>query len=93
MTCNKVKGPDEVLDYEQDYATVMAQTSPEDIISTSTWTADNGVIVDSESETTTKAMVWLSGGRSWTYATIQNTITTRDNRTYTRQMILEIRPR
>ena len=93
MTCNKVKGPDEVLDYEEDYTTVMAETSPIDTIATSVWTADNGVIIDSESETAAKAMVWLSAGRSWTYATIENTITTVGNRTYTRQMILEVRPR
>lgn len=93
MSCNRVKGPTEVLDYEEDWTDVLAATSPSDTIATSTWTADNGIIVDSDTNTTTTATVWLSGGRTWTYANIKNTITTAGLRTHTRFMTLEIRPR
>jgi len=93
MSCSKVKGPNEVLDYEEDWSDVLAASSPADTISTSTWTATNGVIVDSDTNTPSVATVWLSGGRVWSYATVTNTIVTAGARTFVRKMTLEIRPK
>ena len=93
MSCSLRKGPNEVLDYEESYATEMAKTSPNDTISESTWTADSGVVIDSESETTTVAKVWLSGGREGAYAVVENTMVSAAGRTFTRRLILEIAPK
>ena len=65
---------DEVLDYVIDWTGLLDG----DTIATSTWTAD-GATIDSESETTTAATVWISspqgGGK------ITNTIITAGGRT------------
>ena len=95
----KTKAANEVLDYVEDYSAEMAATSPNDTISTSVFTADNGVTIGDSSSpqntytnTTTTATVWLSGGRNYTYANVTNTITTAAGRTFIRTQIIEIKP-
>lgn len=61
-----------VLDYEIDYTSWLDG----DTISTSAWTADTGITVDSDANTTTSTTVVLSGGTAgYTYRLI-NQITT-----------------
>lgn len=52
------KDPDAVLDYMVDWTNWLAG----DTIATSTWSADTGITIDSNTNTTTVATVWLSGG-------------------------------
>lgn len=73
-----VKDPDDVLDYQIDWSDWLPTG---DTISTSTWTADTGITVDSESETTTVATVWLSGGTVGNTYSVRNRIVTTGGRT------------
>lgn len=66
------KDPDAVLDYTVNWATWLDG----DTISTSTWTVASGITEDSDSNTTTTATVWLSGGTAGrTYAATNNIVT------------------
>ncbi len=91
MTYTTAHDPDATLDYSITYADVMAETSPNDSISTSTWTANNGMQVESSSKTTTTTTVWLSGGQLGRYATATNTITTAAGRVYERSITFDIK--
>lgn len=71
------KDPDAVLDYVRDWSTFLGA----DTISTSTWTAPAGITVNSSSNTTTTATVWLSGGTEGTTYAVRNRITTAGGRT------------
>lgn len=75
-----------VLDYEEDWATWLDT----DTISSSSWVADTGVTIDSDSNTTTKAIVWLSGGTVGTSYDITNTIVTAGGRTDSRTIEITI---
>jgi hypothetical protein len=79
MAQSFVKDPEAVLDYQINWAAQMTQDS--DTISTSVWDAEAGITIDSESETTTAATVWLSGGTAGNSYTVTNTITTAGSRT------------
>ncbi len=52
------KDPDAVLDYSIDWTTWLAG----DTLATSVWTVPAGITKDSETNTTSKSTVWLSGG-------------------------------
>jgi len=71
------KAPAEVLDYLINWATWLDS----DTISSSSWSADTGLTVDSDSNTTTSATVWLSGGVLGTTLVVTNTIITVAGRT------------
>jgi len=83
------KDPDAVLDYVIDWSTWLGI----DTIATSTWTADSGITVDSEQETTTTATVWLSGGTAGSRYNVVNEITTNAGRTENRTIVIEVRER
>jgi hypothetical protein len=53
-----VKDPDAVKDYVMGWATWLA----DDTISSSVWTLPDGITKDSDTNTTTTATIWLSGG-------------------------------
>lgn len=72
------KDPNAVLDYQFDWSEWLAAS---ETINTSTWTADSGITVDSETETTTTATVWLSGGTAGSIYNVVNRIVTNQNRT------------
>lgn len=80
------KRPNEVRDYAHDWTLFLAG----DTIATSTFTA-SGVTINSQSNTTTVATVWLSAGTDGTLATVTNTITTTGGRTETEIFALDIR--
>lgn len=80
------KDPDEVLDFVIDWTDRLGS----DTIATSAWTVPSGITEDSDSETTTKTTIWLSGGTAGTEYTLQNRITTADGRTHDQSVILRV---
>ena len=88
-----VKDPQSVVDYSINWAAVLNATSPVDTISSSTWAADNSLIVDSDSNTTSASSVWVSAGRVGRYSKLTNTIVTTLGRTHERTITVELKPR
>lgn len=73
------KDPDAVEDFSRDWSAYLADDS--DNISTSTWSVASGsVTIDSDSNSTTKATVWLSGDPG-TVSEVRNRIVTTAGRT------------
>lgn len=83
------KDPDAVLDYQIDWSDWLGA----DTISASTWAADTGITVDSETETTTAATVWLSGGTAGDDYVVTNEIVTAGGRTEQRSLLIRCRQR
>lgn len=77
MSCFKVKQSGAVLDYVQDWTDWLAG----DTISSSDWAVTGGLVVDSDTNTTTTTTVWLSGGTFGATAEATNTIVTAGGRT------------
>jgi hypothetical protein len=71
------KDPNAILDYSIDWSDWLDT----DEISTSTWTVPTGITKTSESNTTTVATIWLSGGTAGTTYTLLDRITTTGGRT------------
>ena len=71
----KLKDPDSVLSYVHNWSDWL--TSPE-VISTSTWTVSpsGGLTIDSESETSPTATVWVSAGNVGEVYVLTNQIVT-----------------
>jgi len=84
-----VKDPDEVRPYSIDWTDLMTQKG--DTISSSSWTADSGITVDSDSNTTLIATVVLSSGSDGNYYNVKNTIVTANSYTYERTLVVEVR--
>ncbi len=87
------KDPDAVVDVGLDWTTWLGQTSPADTISTSTWTPDTGLTVDSDENTTTKTKAWLSGGTAGQRYNLVNRIVTANGRTVDRTIAVVCRNR
>ena len=79
MSCFRLKSQSEVLDYVEDWATWLGA----DTISSSAWSVTGGLVVDTETNTTTTATVWLSGGTFGATGEATNTIVTAGGRTAT----------
>ena len=75
-----------------DWAAELDLSSPIDTISTSTWTADNGLITASASKTNSTATVTISVGRLGAYCLLKNEIVTAGGFTYDRTLVIEIVP-
>lgn len=86
----KRKSPGGVLDYTFDWNTNWLDG---DTISTSSWSADSGITIDSDTNTTTTATVWLSGGTADTEYEVTNTIVTAGGRTAQRTLIVKVEKR
>lgn len=80
------KDPNAILDYRFDWSDWLNS----DTIATSTWIAPDGITVQSESETTTAATVWLSGGTLSRSYELVNRIVTAGGRTEDRTLIVHI---
>lgn len=80
------KDPDAVLDYTIDWSDWLGS----DTITASTWTVPAGITNDSDSNTTTKAIIWLSGGTAETTYECINHITTTGGREDDRTLIIHI---
>ena len=87
MKWEGVKDPDEVLDYELDWSTLLAG----DTISTSTWAVPSGITAGAESHTDTVSLIWLSEGSEGESYSLVNTITTAAGRTREQTCVLKIK--
>ena len=76
------KDADAILDYTIDWEDWLGT----DTISSSAWTCDSGITVDSSSNTTTTTTVWLSGGTAGATYTVTNRIVTAAPRTEDRTL-------
>lgn len=89
-----IKDPNEVLDYEIDWAD---QDSPRleagETLATSTFTIVEGTVVIDSSVFAGSglATVWLSGGADGEKCVILNRVTTSEGRTYDQSVTLRIR--
>jgi hypothetical protein len=71
------KDPNDVLDYTIDWSKFLGS----DTIATSIWIVPAGITKNSNSNTTTLATVWLSGGTAGETYQVTNRITTAGGRT------------
>ena len=75
-----------------DWSPEMSLSSPIDTIATSTWTASDGLVVDTDSNTTSTATCTQSGGRLGAYCELRNFIVTAAGYHYDKTIIVEITP-
>ena len=80
------KDPTEVLDYTLDWETLLDG----DTITNSDWAVPTGITKDSETETTTLAVIWVSGGTVNKQYTLTNTIVTDAGRTRVRSIAINV---
>jgi hypothetical protein len=85
------KDPDAVLDYAIDWSPWLAG----DEISLSEWLLDEGALLEvvSDTNTTTKATVWLRGGQKGTTYLVTNRIVTVGGRTDDRRISVKVEDR
>lgn len=83
------KDPNAVLDYTWDWEDWLDS----DTISSSSVTVQTGLTADSDSNTTTTATVWLSGGTPGEDYEVTNRIVTAGGRTEDRTIIIMVRER
>lgn len=81
------KDSDAVLDYSWDWEDNLVAG---DQISLSSWEATPGITIDSDSNTTTTATAWLSGGTADVSYTLTNQIVTTGGRTDERSMTIKV---
>jgi len=85
-----IKDPDAVLDYSVDWSKWLAG----DQIQTSAWTvSDPGLEAAEDSNTGTRATVWLSSGAVGQSYTVTNRITTSGGRTDERSFAIQVQDR
>ena len=89
---NDTKTATEVRQETINWLPEMSLSSPIDTISTSTWTASDGLTVDSNSKTDSTTTCVHSAGRLGAYCELVNTIVTAAGYTYTKTIIMEITP-
>ena len=80
------KDPGDTLDYTRRASRFLDG----DTIFTSTWTVEPGITVESSTNDTTSATIWLSGGISGNEYTVTNTIVTAGGRTKDLSFILVV---
>lgn len=83
------KDPDAILDYAVDWSRWLAG----DTIAASVWIVPAGLAKVSETNTATKAVVWLSGGSAGVAYTVTNRITTAAGRTEDRSFTIRVEER
>ena len=84
-----LKDPDAILDYAFNWALWLGT----DVISTSTWILDTGLTKVSDTNTSTLATVWISGGTADATYNITNRITTAGGRTEDRSFSIRCQQR
>lgn len=83
-----LKDPDAVLDYSFDWDD--GYLAAGETISTSTMIATTGITIDDDTNDTTTATVWLSGGTVGEDYTVTNRITTSASRTDDRSIRIRV---
>lgn len=89
-TYDFTKDPDAILDYGFDWSQWLGGGEQ---ITSSTMFASPGINVNSSSNTTTSATVWLSGGTAGFPYTVTNRITTNQGRTDDRTITIRVQNR
>ena len=84
------KDPNAVLDFIISWATWLATG---ETILTTAWTVGTGLTKDSDTNTTTTATAWFSGGTAGTDYFAACKITTTDSRTDERSILIRVRNR
>ena len=80
------KDPDATLDYRVEWSSWLDT----DTIATSTWTVESGITTVSDSNTTTVATIWLSGGTAGEEYEVANLITTAAGRIDERTLTIKV---
>jgi len=83
------KDPDAVLDYSVDWTRWLAG----DEITTSEWIVGSGLTKASETNSPTKATVWILGGAAGQSYSVTNRITTTGGRTEDRSFLIKVEER
>ncbi len=81
------KDPDAVKPYDIDWADFVGS----DTIATSTWILPAGITKVSDSHTSTRTQIWLSGGILGSTVTLTNRVTTSGGMTDDKSVKLKIR--
>ncbi len=84
------KDPDAILDYHFDWAGG-EDWLDDDAISSSSWIVPSGITNDLDTNTTTVATIWLSGGTAGQTYVVVNRIVTVDGRTNDASIIINVR--
>lgn len=90
MAADYLKDPDAVLDYKWDWSSWLQGG---ETISSSVFTVTAGLTVNSTSNTTTTATVWLAGGTAGLVYSVGNRITTSLGRTDERTVQIRVQER
>lgn len=90
MTFETTKDPDATVDFTIDWSDTLNESSPADTITTSSWTANCGMTVDSDSKTTDHTTVWVSNGTLHKYADLVNTVQTAAGRKHQRTITVKL---
>jgi len=77
----KIKDPHATLDYTLDWSAWLTETTSNDTIASVAWTVPPGIMKTLQSNTSTTATVWLSGGVLTKVYPITCLITTLGGRT------------
>lgn len=91
------KDPNEVLDYQLDWADPVApRLQPSELLTGSTWTVVEGDVMIAVSPAPSftaggLSTVWLTGGTDSTKCELLNRVTTSLGRTYDQTVVLRIR--
>ena len=87
---NLTKYKEEVKDYTGDWTKELSRNGS-DTISSSSWVEDSGgITIDSDTNTTKKATVWLSGGNNGETYTVENVVITAGGRTLKRFLNIKV---
>lgn len=81
------KDPNEVLDYTIDWTSRLIGS---DTVSSVVWTVPSGITKDSQSNDTTKAVIWLSGGSNTRTYPITCQVTTASGRVMEQSVTLKL---
>ncbi|HXS93176.1 MAG TPA: hypothetical protein VN736_01155 [Candidatus Limnocylindrales bacterium] len=76
-----IKDPSATLDYTLDWSAWLKGAASSDTISSVVWTAQAGINIENQSNTTTTTTVWLSGGALGKTYRVECLITTQGGRT------------
>ena len=86
------KDPDATLDYVIDWGlSGDSWLASGDELSTSTWLLETGISTTADSNTTSKATVWINGGEHGKSYCATNTITTANGRGTDRSIVILVR--
>jgi hypothetical protein len=78
----------EVLDYENDYS---GELPTGDVITASSWTADDGLTLSNPQFTASTAKVWVSGGVAGFVYRVANSVSTAGGRVMVKKLFITIK--